>query len=321
MNRLIVIVILIIVLSFQNSTFPCNSCGGGTGDLAVLALDGLALFNIGVSRDNFTGLWDKNGNWITNNYSQSQYKIIFNTAYRLNRHIQFAVSVPFVYNTSNIPGLKSSSSGIGDLVIGGRYEIFHEFQPVKDGKKLKLDRSLPYLAITFGLNLPTGNSEENAENDVDITGKGFYSTTLGISVTKSIVKSKLQILGDFSWQHGFEKKYENYFGIPITSEFRKQPGEKFNYSLTANYIFNSWHAVSLTASGFMQNDYKINGTEGLNSNERSTNLILAYTYYPSIPLRITTSFKLGLPGNNFGVNAQGSTAFNISLTYYLSDLK
>ncbi len=319
MNK--IIVILIFVLSLQNSVYTCNSCGGGTGDLAVLALDGIALFNIGVSRDNYTGLWDKNGSWIQNKYSQSQYKIILNTAYRLNRHIQFAVSVPFVYNTSNIPGLKSSGSGIGDLVIGGRYEIFHEFQPKKDGKKLKLDKSLPYLAITFGLNLPTGKSEETEENDVDITGKGFYSTTLGISITKSIIKSKLQILGDLSWQHSFEKKYSEYYGTPINYEFIKQPGEKFNYALTANYIFNSWHAVSLTASGFLQNNYKINGAEGLNSNERSTNLILAYTYYPSIPFRITTSVKLGLPGNDFGVNAQGSTAFNISFTYYISNLK
>ena len=316
-----IIILLVLFLSIQDSVYSCNSCGGGTGDLAVLALDGIALFNIGVSRDNYTGIWDKNGSWITNNYSQSQYKVIMNTAYRLNRHIQFAISVPFVYNTSNIPGLKSSGSGIGDLVIGGMYEIFHEFQPKKEGKKLKLDKSLPYLALTFGLNLPTGRSEETAENDVDITGKGFYSTTLGVSVTKSIIKSKLQIMGDFSWQHSFEKKYSKYFGTPITYDYIKQPGEKFNYSITANYIFNSWHAVSLTASGFFQGNYKINGTEGINSNERSTNLVLAYTYYPSIPVRITTSVKMGLPGNDFGVNAQGSTAFNISLTYYISDLK
>lgn len=319
MNKIILIILL--VLSVKYSANACNSCGGGTGDLAVLSLDGIALFNIGVSRDIYTGVWDNKGSWITNKYSQSQYKIIFNTAYRLNRHIQFAVSVPFVYNTSNIPGLKSSGAGIGDLVIGGRYEIFHEFQPKKKGKKLILDRSLPYLAITFGLNLPTGKSEETAENDVDITGKGFYSTTLGISLTKSIVKSKLQLLADFSWQHSFEKKYDKYFGVPLNSEFLKQPGEKFNYALTANYIFNSWHAVSITASGFVQNNYKINSSEIANSNERSTNLILAYTYYPSVPFRITTSVKMGLPGDNIGMNAQGSTAFNISFTYYIPEVK
>ncbi len=316
-----IILIILFSLIFHNTVYTCNSCGGGTGDLAVLSLDGLALFNIGVSRDLYTGVWDKNGSWISNKYSQSQYKIAFNTAYRLNRHIQFAISLPFIYNTSNIPGLKSNGSGIGDLVIGGRYEIFHEFQPKKSGKKLTLDRSLPYLAITFGLNLPTGRSEETAENDVDITGKGFYSTTLGVSLTKSIIKSKLQVIADLNWQHSFEKQYDSYFGVPLGSDFRKQPGEKFNYALTANYIFNSWHAVSLTATGFLQSNYKINGIESANSNERSTNLVLAYTYYPSVPFRITTSVKMGLPGDNIGMNAQGSTAYNISFTYYLPETK
>lgn len=316
-----ILLIILLVISFQEYIFACNSCGGGTGDLAVLSLDGLALFNIGVSRDMYTGVWDKNGSWISNHYSQSQFKVVFNTAYRLNRHIQFAISLPFVYNTSNIPGLKSNGSGIGDLVIGGRYEIFHEFQPKKSGKKLILDKSLPYLAITFGLNIPTGRSEETAENDVDITGKGFFSTTLGISVTKSIIKSKLQLMGDFSWQHSFEKKYDRYFGVPLNSEFLKRPGEKFNYGVTANYVFNSWHAISLTASGFVQNNYRIKGTEVSNSNERSTNLTLAYTYYPSVPFRITTSVKMGIPGDNIGMNAQGSTSYNISFTYYLPEVK
>lgn len=305
----------------ESSVYSCNSCGGGTGDLAVLSLDGLALFNIGLSRDQFNGVWDKNGTWLKNNYSQSQFKIAMNSAYRLNRHIQFAVSLPFIFNNSNIPGLKQNGSGIGDLTIGGRYELFHEFQPRKEGKKLKLDKTLPYLAITFGLNLPTGKSEENAENDVDITGKGFYSTTLGISVTKTIIRSKLQILGDFSWQHSFEKKYSSYFGEPITYDYRKQAGEKFNYSLTANYIINSFHSVSLTASGFFQNNYKLNGSEIDNSNERSSALILAYTYYPWVPFRITTSVKTGVPGDDMGMNAPGSTTFNINFTYYIPAIK
>jgi hypothetical protein len=313
--------ILVCFVLLESPVHSCNSCGGGTGDLAVLSLDGLALFNIGFSRDQFNGVWDKNGNWLSNNYSQSQFKIAMNSAYRLNRHIQFAISLPFVFNNSNIPGLKQNGSGIGDLVIGGRYELFHEFQPVKEGKKLKLDKTLPYLAITFGLNIPTGKSEENAENDVDITGKGFYSTTLGISVTKTIVRSKLQILGDFSWQHSFEKKYSSYFGELITYDYRKQAGEKFNYSLTANYIINNFHSVSLTASGFFQNNYRLNDAEIDNSNERSSALVLAYTYYPWVPFRITTSVKTGLPGDDMGMNAPGSTTFNINFTYYIPSIK
>lgn len=309
--------VLFSVFSFLNSSDACNSCGGGTGDLAVLSLDGLALFNIGFSRDQYTGFWDNNGNWSKNNYSQSQFKILFNSAYRLNRYMQFAVSLPMVFNNSNIPGLKENGSGIGDVSIGGRFEIFHEFQPKKSGKKLSLDKTLPYLAVTFAVTLPTGSSEENAENDVDITGKGFYSTTLGISATKSIIKSKLQILTDLSWQHSFEKKYSSYFGQPINDDYRKQPGEKFNYSLTANYIINSRHAASLTASGFYQNSFSVNGRKKDNTGVRSTNLTASYTFYPSIPFRITSSVKFALPGNDLGVNAQSSTTYNINFTYYI----
>jgi len=312
-----IILVLFLFFSFLNSSHACNSCGGGTGDLAVLSLDGLALFNIGFSRDQYTGFWDNNGNWSKNNYSQSQFKVLFNSAYRLNRHLQFAVSLPMVFNNSNIPGLKQKGSGIGDITVGGRFEIFHEFQPKKSGKKLSLDKTLPYLAVTFAVTLPTGSSEENAENDVDITGKGFYSTTLGISATKSIIKSKLQILTDLSWQHSFEKKYSSYFGQPINGDYRKQPGEKFNYSLTANYIINSRHAASLTASGFYQNSFSENETKKDNTGERSTNLTASYTFYPSIPFRITSSVKFALPGNDLGVNAQSSTTYNINFTYYI----
>lgn len=295
-----------------------NCCGGvGTAELAVLSLEGLALFNISIARDQFTGLWDKNGKWTKNNYSQSQLRILFNSAYRLNPKLQFAISVPYVINSSNIPGLKQNGSGIGDVTIGGRFEIFHEFQPKKSGKKLLQDKTLPYLALTFGLNLPTGKSDESAENEVDITGKGFYFTTLGFSLTKTIVRNRFQIIADANWQHSLEKKYSEYYGKPITYEYRKQAGERFNYSFTANYIFSLKHSFSISASGFLQGNYKLNGKKIENSNERNTNFILSYTYYPSEPFRITSSVKLGLPENNFGVNAKGSTAFNINFTYYI----
>lgn len=312
------IIILLIILFGAEISKSCNSCGGGTGDLSVLSLDGLALFNIGFTREQFTGYWDKNGKWLKNNHSQSQNKISFNAAYRLNKNFQFAVSLPFIINTSSIPDLKQSGSGFGDINIGGRFELFHEFQPKKKGKKLILDRTLPYLAITFGLMLPTGKSDETAKNDVDITGKGFYSTLLGISVTKSIVKQKFQILADFSWQHSFKKNYKTYFGEPLNGEFSKQQGEKFNYSVTANYIINNYHALALSVTGFLQNNYKLNNSEILNTNERTTNFSLSYTYYPSIPFRITTAVKLGLPENNIGVNSQGSNLFNINFTYYIA---
>lgn len=312
--------IVLLFIFAASDIYTCNNCGGGTGDLAVLSLDGTALINLGFTFDHYTGVWDRNGKWRSNDYSQSQFKTIFNSAYRVSRHLQFAISLPFVSNMSNVPGLKKNGSGIGDLTLGGRFEFTHEFQPKKKGKKLMLDNKLPYTALTFGITVPTGKSDETALYDVDITGKGFYTSSLGISVTKSIIKSRLQVTGDFSWQHSFEKSYKSLYGVALASDYKKQPGDKFNYSISLNYIFNSWHAVSLTASGFTQNNYRVNGTQGIDSEERTAGLVLAYTYYPSIPFRITSSFKLGIPTDNLGKNAQGSNTFNINFTYYFSDL-
>ncbi|MCI0716971.1 MAG: hypothetical protein L0Y77_11795, partial [Chlorobi bacterium] len=152
--------LLILFLAVNENLFTCNSCGGGTSDLAVLSLDGWGLINMGFSYDHYNGVWDKEGLWRNNQYTQLQYKMSLSTAYRISRHLQFAVSLPFVYNYSSIPRYKSSGSGIGDLIIGGRYEFLHEFQVSKKGGKPRIDKTLPYLALTFSLTLPTGKSEE-----------------------------------------------------------------------------------------------------------------------------------------------------------------
>jgi hypothetical protein len=315
--------ILIFLAAFALALHPgasrsCNVCGGGTNDVAVLALDGRMLFNFGYTFDHYIGAWDQNGNWTDLAYDINQHKIAGSFAYRLNSHIQFGLSLPYVINTSEHLNLKQSGGGIGDLSLTARYELFHEFQLKKIGKKKKIDDIYPYLAFTFGLILPTGKSDEIAENEVDLTGKGYYTTSLGISIIKSIVKNQLQLSADFSWQHNFENKYETYFGGPPAFD-SKQAGDKFNYSLTANYIFGSEHAVSLTASGFSQGSYILDEQVASNSDERVVNFAFAYTYYPHVQFRVTPSVKWTLPTDNFGRNAPGSTTFNINFTYYIPD--
>ncbi|HEY3250218.1 MAG TPA: transporter [Ignavibacteria bacterium] len=310
------VIVIVLLINIKNSK-ACNVCGGGTSDIAVLALDGRMLFNMGFMYDHYLGIWDQNGKWRESDFTTNQYKIAVAIAYRINKHFQFGITVPYVFNTSSNTGLKQSGSSVGDLSVSARYELFHEFQLRKSGSKKKIDNLYPYLAFIFGITIPTGKSDETAKNEVDVTGKGFYSTSLGISVIKSIIKNRFQMSADLSWQHSFTNKYETYFGS--SASFTKQAGDKFNYSMTVNYIFGSEHAVSLTATGFNQSAYLINDNVANNSDERSFNFILAYTYYPHIQFRITPSVKWTFPSNNFGRNATGSTTFNINFTYYIPD--
>src|SRR4030095_6347560 len=248
-----------------------------------------------------------------------QYKIGIAIAYRINKHFQFGLVIPYVFNTTNNPGFKQNGNAIGDIGFSGRYELFHEFQLRKSGDRKKIDNVYPYLAFIAGLIIPTEKSDEYAENEVDVTGKGSYISSLGISLVKSIIKNRFQINADFSWQHSFSHNYEKYLnGPPQFSS--KQFGDKFIYILTANYIFGSEHAVSITASGFNQGPYVLNGSQTFNNSaERTMNFVLAYTYYPHVQFRITPSVKWTLPTNNFGRNATGSTAFSINFTYYIPD--
>ena len=312
----ILLAALSLMLSPGNSR-SCNVCGGGTNDIAVLALDGRMLFNIGYTFDHYIGAWDQNGNWSEIFNTINQHKITSAIAYRLNSHIQFGVSMPYVMNTIDITNLKQKGSGIGDLSFSARYELFHEFQLKKAGKKKMTDNVYPYLAFIFGLVVPTGKSDETAKNEADVTGKGYYTTSLGISVIKSLVRNRFQLSADFSWQHSFTNQYDYYFGEPAS--FTKQAGDKFNYNLTANYIFGSEHAVSFSASGFSQNPYLLKNATVNNSEERAVNFVAAYTYYPHTQFRITPSVKWTLPSDNIGRNSPGSTTFNINFTYYIPD--
>lgn len=317
--RIKLLLAVAILLLIINIAKPCNLCGGGTSDLIILSLDGRALINLGFSYDNYLGVWDQSGTWKQTNFTKTQIRYSLSGAYRVNKHLQFGLSIPFYVNHNAVPGLKQNSSGIGDINISGRYEFFHEFEMKKKDNKEQIDKILPYLALTFGITLPTGKSEETAENDVDVIGKGFYTTSLGVSLTKTIIKNKFQVSTDLSWQHSFKKTYDKYFGVPQSSPFIKQPGDKYYYGLTFNYIFSNWHAVSFSVTGYSQNAYFINSQEGVNSSEHGLNFMLMYTYYPSVPIRISPSIKWTIPTDNLGKNATGSTTFVLNFVYYFPD--
>jgi hypothetical protein len=119
-----ILLVLIFFLTAAGAAKPCNICGGGTGDIVVLALDGRALVNLGLSYDSYLGSWDQNGVWRESAYKKDQARFSLAFAYRLNRHLQFGVSVPYVTNFHNVPGLKQRGSDIGDIYIAGRYEFF-----------------------------------------------------------------------------------------------------------------------------------------------------------------------------------------------------
>lgn len=313
------LLILFIVL-FAKASYSQVCCGGGVYDVAVLSLNKRALFNVGYKFDNYLGVWSSDNQW--RKLSQTSYQMTptFSGAYRFNKQLQAGILVPFVINKNELPGLPQNGSGIGDVVLSGRFEIFHEYTLFKDKDKFKTDKKTPYLALTFGMTFPTGKSDENANSEIDITGKGFYTTSLGLSFIKTILKDKVQIGSDISWQHSFDKTYNKYYGAEVPS-YKRNQGERFNYSVTVNYLINFYNSVSLSLGGFYQDKYSIDGTSIGNSNENAFSMITSYTYYPKTYIRVSPLIKWNIPTTGWGKNATGSILFGLNLVYYLENLE
>jgi hypothetical protein len=314
------LLLILFVVLLSESSYSQVCCGGGVYDVAVLSLNKRALFNVGYKFDNYMGVWDSDNQWRKTSQTTYQMTPTFSGAYRFNKQWQAGVLVPFVINKNDLPGLPVNGSGIGDVVLSGRYEIFHEYTLYKEKDKIKTDKKTPYLAVTFGMTFPTGKSDENANSEIDITGKGFYTTSLGLSFIKTILKDKIQIGSDLSWQHSFDKTYEKYYSESIPSYVRNQ-GERYNYSVTANYLINFYNSVSLSLGGYYQNSYSINGTSIDNTNENALSIITSYTWYPKTYVRISPLIKWNIPTTGYGKNAIGSTLFGINLVYYLENLE
>jgi hypothetical protein len=316
MKKILISILVFLSFPFAN-TFAQSCCGGSLYDIAVLSLDKKALFNVGINYDNYNGAWNQNGEWRKINITSWQMKPVIASAYRFNKYLQAGMTIPYVINRNELPGLNPQASGLGDISISGRFELFHEFQRYKVGDRFQIDRKKPYIAFTAGLTFPTGKSDETATTEAEITGKGIFSSSLGISAIKSIIQNKFQIALDLSWQHNFEKNYNKLYNEPIEVSLNKKLGDRFNYGFSFIYLINTWHAASASIGGFRQGAYKINDEKGSNSDESSLNFSASYTYYPASFVRITPTFKWFLPQTDFGKNTTGSYTYILNFVYYI----
>lgn len=318
MKKLLYIIIFFVI--FKTNVHSQACCGNGLFDVSVLSLNKRAMFGLNFRYDNYIGVWDDRSEWRKINYTSYQLTPSFSTAYRFNRHLQIGLSIPYVLNKEDLPDLPTNGSGPGDISINGRYEIFHEFQEKEIGKNIVIDKTLPYLAVVFGFILPTGTSDESANSNVDITGRGMYSSILGLSAVKTLIRDKLQFGTDFNWQHNFQQTYEKYFNQPLANPFTKQVGDRYNLAVSLNYILNLKHSFAFYLSGFLQNSLRLDGTEVNNSNEALLNCALGYSYYPTTYLRLNSVLKWNFPTSNLGKNSSGSITATLNLIYYIETL-
>jgi len=167
----------------------------------------------------------------------------------LTEDLQGSVSLPIGWANQEISvaaaGLTDESFGIGDLTLGLT-------RLIRRG-----DLSEPNILGFFSLSIPTGQSSlATSLDDPSIAlGRGFYSMTTGLTVTKTI--DPLVFFFGGGYQHNLEASF--------SSVGRLNPGNGAFYRLGVGYAVNSSVSLSTAFTGaFLDNaelnDIRLEGT-------------------------------------------------------------
>lgn len=167
----------------------------------------------------------------------------------LTENLQGSVSLPVGWANQEISiataGLTDESFGIGDLTLGLT-------RLIRQG-----DLTEPNILGFFSLSIPTGQSSlATSLDDPSIAlGRGFYSMTTGLTVTKTI--DPLVFFFGGGYQHNFEASFSQVG--------RLNPGNGAFYRLGVGYAVNSNVSLSTAFTGaFLDkaelNDIRLGGT-------------------------------------------------------------
>jgi len=105
--------------------------------------------------------------------SQHSFTNTIDVSYGLKDNLTLSVSLPLIYKVDTAGG--KEAIGLGDVALGMRW------QPIP------LKRGLPTTTLYSSLSLATGDSPYEINSSKDLaTGKGYYSLSAGMSVSKII---------------------------------------------------------------------------------------------------------------------------------------
>ncbi|MCB1660331.1 MAG: hypothetical protein KDI39_19075 [Pseudomonadales bacterium] len=103
--------------------------------------------------------------------AQHSFTNTFDISYGLRDNLTFNVSLPLLYKIDSVGG--KEAVGLGDMALGLRW------QPIP------LKRGLPTTTFYSSLSLATGDSPYEINSTKDLaTGKGYYSLSAGVSMSK-----------------------------------------------------------------------------------------------------------------------------------------
>lgn len=296
---------LIFIASIQQKAFSCLSCSS-TGAASVSDMDSLGsglgvfsrenrfLIQLGTSFRDITGSFNETGKWYQKPSNSSIQSLTNNLRlnYFATSDLSFSLQLATISNMldkaswgdfgSIAPTDNASLIGtsFGDMSLQTGYKVF-------DGMSFSLT---PWININF----PTGKAFGKPQ---EISGSGFYSTSLGLLVLSRY--EKFEFVNSLSYQIPLNQKTE-------TSTY--SIGQSFFYQFSCNYDF-LYNLKAGTSFYF---------TKGFWSTDNNANPVFNVKIAPSVQysLDLEKGLKLSMvySPNIYGTNTL--TDNSLSLVYY-----
>ena len=234
--------VLLLILS-QKLVMAGSCCGGGASLPSLIFGDYQA--QIGISATNLAVTHSANASGAISEVSANQHEVneVYSllASYQLLSKWQMGLVIPYKYNTKETFSKKEQSGGLGDIKISAAYEFLPE---------MNFSYYKPRGFIFLEESIPTGYSSYESRKTMrtDSFGKGFYSTSLGVALTKNISNFDIIVMGDYNYnlKRKFSDSSEVHPGNGFTSliSFGYTPTQtSFHFGVGALYSYESSASV------------------------------------------------------------------------------
>ncbi len=170
------------------TALAASCCGGASAtDAFVMPKYNHWLFGATYQAQHDFARRDKNGDYQSSSYGNTENKLTLGGTWRPYKDIQATLSVPLTVRTVAVPGQRATGFYLGDIGLQARYEILDEetcfLIPVQ---KLNWHDMKPTVHWVLKGSLPSGRSaaRSNAPLGEDVTSQGYWLVDTGIEITK-----------------------------------------------------------------------------------------------------------------------------------------
>lgn len=239
---------------FFNNAFAGSCCGGGSSSSLILISDNKEEYGIGMSFRNDVGQTDSDGYSSFYSGQTKDQQLNLNIQYQriIADRFQAAFKTSFVQKDINKSNIHETKNGPGDIELQGTYEFLPEYT-----YSMFKPRGFVYLKQGIPLSRSLYNSQSAVFSDV--TGSGFYSTSIGSFFLKHVSDYNLKL--SLEWQHFYSRSFgaltvANYekFYVPIGISYAI-PASKFALGLGQNFNYQSPKRFSGSVNGSSNKEY------------------------------------------------------------------